>query len=71
MLVAALHLNDDGTVHLNDHPPGHERYTQMWKDLADMKAAGVRVSVMVGGAAKGTFTNWTGTSTPTARSCAT
>ncbi|MBP2336070.1 chitinase [Saccharothrix coeruleofusca] len=55
VLVAALHLNGDGTVHLNDHPPGHSRYAQMWTDLAAMRARGVRVSVMVGGAAQGSF----------------
>ncbi|WP_436500462.1 discoidin domain-containing protein [Actinokineospora sp. HUAS TT18] len=55
VLVAALHLNGDGTVHLNDHPPGDPRYTQMWTDLAAMQARGVHVSVMVGGAAQGSF----------------
>lgn len=55
VLVAALHLNGDGTVHLNDHPPGDPRYTQMWTDLAAMQARGVHVSMMVGGAAQGTF----------------
>ncbi|GAA4416540.1 discoidin domain-containing protein [Actinokineospora soli] len=55
VLVAALHLNGDGTVHLNDHPPSDTRYTRMWSDLAAMQAAGVNVSVMVGGAAQGTF----------------
>ncbi|WP_309113290.1 discoidin domain-containing protein [Saccharothrix sp.] len=56
VLVAALHLNGDGTVHLNDHPPGDPRYTQMWADLAVMQARGVNISMMVGGAAPGTFT---------------
>ncbi|MGH3645922.1 MAG: proprotein convertase P-domain-containing protein [Micromonosporaceae bacterium] len=55
VLVAALHLNGDGTVHLNDHPPGDPRYDQMWTDLAAMQARGVNVSVMVGGAAQGSF----------------
>lgn len=55
VLVGALHLNGDGTVHLNDHPPGHERYNQMWTDLAAIQGQGVHVLLMVGGAAQGTF----------------
>ncbi|TWP51232.1 chitinase [Lentzea tibetensis] len=55
VLVAAIHLNADKIVHLNDHPPAHSRYTQMWKDLAAMQARGVNVIGMVGGAAQGSF----------------
>ena len=55
VLVGAIHLNSDGTTHLNDHPPGDPRYNQMWTDLAAMQAKGVHVSAMVGGAAQGTF----------------
>lgn len=55
LLVGALHLNGDGSVHLNDHPPGDSRYNQMWTDLAAMQAKGVHVLLMVGGAAQGTF----------------
>src|SRR5215207_821735 len=56
VLVAAIHLNDNKVVHLNDHPPAHSRYTQMWKELAAMQARGVNVIGMVGGAAPGSFT---------------
>lgn len=55
VIVGALHLNSDGTVHLNDNPPGDARFTQMWTDLHAMQASGVRVLLMVGGAAQGTF----------------
>lgn len=55
VLVGAIHLNSDGTTHLNDHPPADPRYNQMWTDLAAMQARGVNVSAMVGGAAQGTF----------------
>lgn len=53
VLVAAIHLNEDKVVHLNDHPPSHSRYTQMWRDLAAVQARGVNVIGMVGGAAPG------------------
>jgi chitinase len=55
VVVAALHLDADGVVHLNDDPPDSSRYTQMWTDLASMQSQGVRVEVMVGGAAQGSF----------------
>jgi chitinase len=55
VLVAAIHLNANKIVHLNDHPPAHPRYTQMWKDLAAMQARGINVIGMVGGAAQGSF----------------
>jgi chitinase len=55
VVVAALHLDADGVVHLNDDPPDSSRYTQMWADLSMMRSAGVRVEVMVGGAAQGSF----------------
>lgn len=55
VLVGALHLNGDGTVHLNDHPPSDPRFDPMWADLAYLQSRGVRVSLMVGGAAPGTF----------------
>ncbi len=55
VLVAAIHLNENKIVHLNDHPPAHSRYTQMWRDLAAMQARGVNVIGMVGGAAQGSF----------------
>ena len=71
VLVAAIHLNDNKIVHLNDHPPSHSRYTQMWQDLAAMQARGVNVIGMVGGAAPGSFTGSTPSSTPTTRCCAT
>ncbi|WHT18794.1 glycosyl hydrolase family 18 protein [Crossiella sp. CA-258035] len=57
VIVAAIHLNADKTVHLNDHPPSHERYTRMWQDLKSMRDRGVNVIGMVGGAAQGTYAN--------------
>jgi len=55
VVVAAFHLNGDGSVHLNDDPPGAAKFTQMWADLARMQRSGVRVTAMVGGAAQGSF----------------
>jgi F5/8 type C domain-containing protein/glycosyl hydrolase family 18 (putative chitinase) len=55
VIVGAIHLNADGTTHLNDHPPSDPRFDQMWADLHAMQATGVQVTAMVGGAAPGTF----------------
>ncbi|QWF78874.1 glycosyl hydrolase family 18 protein [Amycolatopsis sp. CA-230715] len=55
--VGALHLNDDGSVHLNDEPPSAPKFTRMWSDLAALHDSGVRVSAFVGGAAHGSYAN--------------
>ncbi|MEV6108674.1 glycosyl hydrolase family 18 protein [Streptomyces sp. NPDC051940] len=55
--VAALHLNGDGSVHLNDHPPTDPRYDRMWTDIAELQASGTKSLVLLGGAAPGTYTN--------------
>jgi chitinase len=57
VIVAAFHLNGDRSVHLNDDPPSAAKFTTMWADLARMQGQGVRVTAMVGGAARGSFTN--------------
>ena len=53
--VAAVHLDDNSVVHLNDDPPDSAKFTQMWQDLGTMQAQGVHVLAMVGGAAQGSF----------------
>lgn len=55
LLIGAFHLNDDGSVHLNDDPPGDPKFSQMWTDVAAMQAKGVHALGMVGGAAQGSF----------------
>jgi chitinase len=55
VLVAAIHLNSNKVVHLNDDPPSAPKFVQMWKDLAAMQARGINVIGMVGGAAQGSF----------------
>ncbi|MEC3993898.1 discoidin domain-containing protein [Actinacidiphila sp. DG2A-62] len=55
LLIGAFHLNGDGSVHLNDDPPGDPKFSQMWSDVAAMRAKGVHALGMVGGAAQGSF----------------
>lgn len=55
--VAAIHLNSDGSVHLNDDPPSSPKFTQMWADLATLQRSGMRVEAMLGGAGVGSYAN--------------
>ncbi|WP_406639587.1 glycosyl hydrolase family 18 protein [Amycolatopsis sp. WGS_07] len=55
VIVGAVHLNDGGTMTLNDDPPSDPKFTQMWADLATMQSKGVHALAFVGGAAKGSF----------------
>jgi hypothetical protein len=55
VLVAALHLDANKVVHLNNDPPSAGKFKRMWADLATMQKAGVHVLVMLGGAAQGSF----------------
>ena len=57
VIVGAIHLNDDHSVHLNDDPPSDPKFGQMWSDLATMRGQGVHVLAFVGGAAQGSFRN--------------
>ncbi|HEX4791635.1 MAG TPA: glycosyl hydrolase family 18 protein [Actinospica sp.] len=57
VIVAAIHLDSGGVVHLNDNSPDDPMFTQMWSDLATMQADGVKVEAMLGGAAAGSYAN--------------
>lgn len=55
--LGAIHLNDDGSLHVNDITADHPELAPMWADLAAMQDAGVAVHAFVGGAAPGTYRN--------------
>ncbi|KAJ7099563.1 endo-beta-N-acetylglucosaminidase [Mycena belliarum] len=55
IFLAAFHINSDKSVHLNDNLPEDPKFTQMWQDLGQMQAQGVKVIGMLGGAAPGTY----------------
>lgn len=55
IILAALHLNHD-CVTLNDHPPTDPIYDRLWAEVRELRRArGIKVLVMLGGAARGTF----------------
>lgn len=57
--LAAFHVNQAPDpariITLNDHVPAHPRFDALWRDVAALQAAGVKVLGMLGGAAPGTF----------------
>ncbi|WP_158372683.1 glycosyl hydrolase family 18 protein [Cellulosimicrobium cellulans] len=55
--LGAIHLNDDGSLHVNDITADHPDLAPMWADLAAIQDAGVAVHAFVGGAAPGTYRN--------------
>ena len=56
VIVAAIHVNSDPNgLTLNDHPPTHEKYTQLWDEVVVLQDNGIKVLGMLGGAAKGSF----------------
>jgi len=61
LIVAAIHVQQVNgqnwlyTVTINDDPPWHPMYTQMWADFAVMQAKGIKILGMLGGAAVGSF----------------
>ncbi|KAI0971773.1 glycoside hydrolase superfamily [Xylaria arbuscula] len=56
VLIAALHIiDDDGGLHLNDQPPDDAVFDTLWSEAAQLQTAGVKVMVMVGGAAAGSY----------------
>lgn len=57
LIVCSFHISDTDPIHLNDYPPDDPRFYTLWNETAIMKASGVRVMGMVGGAAAGSFSS--------------
>ncbi|GAB1193088.1 hypothetical protein APSETT444_002291 [Aspergillus pseudonomiae] len=56
LIIAAFHLNaEPGHITLNDDPPHHSMYDELWEEVPVLKQRGVRVMGMLGGAAQGSF----------------
>lgn len=55
-ILAAIHINGNPQhLTLNDDPPSHPKFTQMWSEVQQLKAAGIKILGMLGGAAQGSF----------------
>lgn len=55
LIVAAVHLNDNAALTLNDDPDTAPKFDQLWSEVADLQASGVPVLALLGGAAKGSY----------------
>ncbi|KAL4974407.1 PhoD-like phosphatase-domain-containing protein [Aspergillus desertorum] len=58
VILAAFHLNAPNPNHitLNNDPPDHPMYNQLWAEVPILQESGIKVMGMLGGAAPGTFT---------------
>ncbi|KIK52935.1 glycoside hydrolase family 18 protein [Collybiopsis luxurians FD-317 M1] len=57
LIIAAFHLNDDKTIHINNDPPDDASFIPMWRDVARMQGSGIKVMAMLGGACQGSYKN--------------
>jgi Glycosyl hydrolases family 18 len=55
LILAAVHLNSPQPLTLNDHPPSHPRFTQLWDEVLTLQDSDIKVLCMLGGAAQGSF----------------
>ncbi|MFT3887201.1 MAG: family 20 glycosylhydrolase [Arachnia sp.] len=55
LILAAVHITDDGVVTVNDHPHDDPHHDRLWAEAAQVQERGVPVMVMVGGWAPGTM----------------
>src|SRR2546423_8120065 len=54
VIIAAVHINQrPENITLNDHRPDHPRFHGLWSEVAWLQGAGIKVMMMLGGAAKG------------------
>jgi len=62
VILASVHLHETpGEIRLNDDPFDARKYEEMWKEVKILQDAGIKVSILLGGAAAGTYKNLNGT----------
>jgi hypothetical protein len=62
VILASMHLHKDpGIIKLNDYSFDSPHYDSIWHDVEILQNHGVKVMGLLGGAAKGTYTNLNGT----------
>lgn len=56
VILAALHINGiNGEITLNDDNPNSTVYQKTWNEAATLQKSGIKVMVMMGGAAQGSY----------------
>jgi hypothetical protein len=58
VILAALHVDSTpGEIHLNDNDPSSSFYDFLWPEVQQLQQAGIKVMMMLGGAARGSYQN--------------
>lgn len=61
MLLSAVHLNEQpGDITLNEHHPNDTMYDTLWSEVKQLQDGGIKVMMMLGGAAPGTYQRLSG-----------
>lgn len=61
ILLSAVHLNEQpGDITLNDNHPNDPMYDTLWSEVKQLQDGGIKVMMMLGGAARGTFERLSG-----------
>jgi hypothetical protein len=62
IILASVHLHETpGEIRLNDDPFDARKFEEVWKEVKILQGAGIKVSILLGGAAAGTYKNLNGT----------
>ena len=61
IIVSSIHFgknkNDELYIHLNDYPPEHKKFNQLWKELEEASNKNITIMLMIGGAG-GAYGTW-------------
>ncbi|GAM43745.1 glycosyl hydrolase family 18 protein [Talaromyces pinophilus] len=57
LILASLHLDNPTEIHLNDNDIEGPYWDTLWPMVSSLQAAGVKVMLMMGGAARGSYAN--------------
>lgn len=57
LILASLHLDNPTEIHLNDNDIESAYWDPLWPMVSSLQAAGVKVMLMMGGAAQGSYAN--------------
>lgn len=56
VILASLHINQNpGDIRLNDNPPNASMYDNLWSEVKTLQANGIKVMMLLGGAAQGSY----------------
>ena len=57
LILASLHLDSPTEIHLNDNDIDSAYWDPLWPMVSSLQSAGVKVMLMMGGAAHGSYAN--------------